>query len=353
MTITKKAMRTAVIATAMCITAGSVSARTWRVNPNPAAKAEFTTVTEALANEALQPGDELILDAGDYTSEGTITISKPNITITGPGYALAENTDWAESRSAKCGIRINAANTTIQGLEMGTIEITGTCSDVVIQRCKFGTISCNASNCKKFTIRQNLITGQGIYNGIVITTVDECTISNNIVRSRITVGKNSIIEHNIFPNVSTWTYGDRYYNLISCINSIVRNNILIETNGDVRKGEYLIDFAPSNNNVITNNIFSAPIEKANQNYLNNGWVDATMKSVFVDEVGVDGYFLREGSPAKGAASDGGDCGIFGGAHPYVQSGRPQNMPHITSAQIPSSPTDGELVVKLKIEVQND
>ncbi len=69
----------------------AVSARTWRVNPNPDAAAPFHSIVDALASEEVQPGDELLLDPGTYS--GSFEISKEGITITGPGYGLGENTD--------------------------------------------------------------------------------------------------------------------------------------------------------------------------------------------------------------------------------------------------------------------
>lgn len=336
-------------------------AKTWRVNSNPEAKAAFSSLADALASEEVKSGDELLIEPGQY--EGTYDITKQGLTITGPGYALAENTDWAETRSAIINyVRIKASNTTLQGLEISTVELrldaetNALLEDCTIRRCKISTITGSSlEQHNHLVICQNYILGTNPGSSIGMR---ESTVANNIFKGRVSLsGLNSVVENNIFPAVSTWLTGSRYakvLNIGSLKNSVIRNNILIEDNGEPQMGMYLMDFDTANNNVITNNVFSGSLEKANANYLNNEWVEARMETVFVDDFGFDGYYLRDDSPAKGAATDGGDCGIFGGAHPYIISGRPKSMPHISSAIIPSSPDEnGEVVVKLKIEVQND
>lgn len=109
----------------------------------------------------------------------------------------------------------------------------------------------------------------------------------------------------------------------------------------------------SNGNTIVRNIFSLTDEKAYAAYPNNYYVGATLENTFIDNITGDRYLLRDDSVAKGKATDGGDCGAFGGSTPYVLSGLPYGMPHITEAQIPSTPTDGKLNIKLKIATQNE
>ncbi|MDE6287905.1 MAG: hypothetical protein K2M00_03865 [Muribaculaceae bacterium] len=108
------------------------------------------------------------------------------------------------------------------------------------------------------------------------------------------------------------------------------------------------------NNVIQNNVFSTPAKYANEQYPGNYYVGATIENTFVNEGSEDAKWqLLETSAAKNAATHGGDCGAFGGPTPYVLSGIPQFLPHITEALIPAKPTDGKITVKLKIENQNE
>jgi len=338
----------------------SATAKTWRINPNENANAPFTSISAAMASDEVQPGDQLLLDPGKYSEQATIT--KDNITITGPGYELLQNKDWDEARSAKVyRITIKADGATIQGIQIdymidykskqGGEPVNGG----LIERCCLKQlVGHNSSN---ITVRGNIFNpplGAG-FSGMAMEGCHSYMITNNIFNNGVVSGyENCVIENNIFLDVKTYsTFSLSFLPAIGMFSdSVIRNNIIIDAN-EMHHGESLIEFDPAKNNVITNNVLSAPLEKADEHFLNNEWVDATKESVFVDNPGFDGYYLREGSPAKGKAADGGDCGIFGGGTPYVQSGIPYRMPHITSAVIPSSPTDGQLVVKLKVAVQND
>lgn len=94
-------------------------------------------------------------------------------------------------------------------------------------------------------------------------------------------------------------------------------------------------------------------DKFDTAYPDNYYVGATLENTFIDNITGDRYLLRDDSVAKGKATDGGECGAFGGSHPYVLSGIPTNMPSITEAKIPTTPTDGKLAITLKIAIQNE
>ena len=55
-----------------------LSAATWRLNPNPEAKADFTSIADAMADDRVNEGDELLLDPGQYDDD--VTLTKNNIT---------------------------------------------------------------------------------------------------------------------------------------------------------------------------------------------------------------------------------------------------------------------------------
>ena len=65
------------------------------------------------------------------------------------------------------------------------------------------------------------------------------------------------------------------------------------------------------------------------------------------------YFdLKSGSPALNYASDGSDCGIYGGLYPYVDYGRPIYVPYFTKINVPAKATNGTLPISVTVEVQN-
>lgn len=65
------------------------------------------------------------------------------------------------------------------------------------------------------------------------------------------------------------------------------------------------------------------------------------------------YQLCENSPAKGYATDGGDCGPYGSGYTYVPGGLPLGLPYYTEVTIGSMAHDGKVNVTLKIAVQDE
>ena len=64
------------------------------------------------------------------------------------------------------------------------------------------------------------------------------------------------------------------------------------------------------------------------------------------------FILVSGSPALKYASDGSDCGIYGGLYPYVDYGRPIYVPYFTNINVPAKATNGTLPISVTVEVQN-
>ena len=116
-----------------------------------------------------------------------------------------------------------------------------------------------------------------------------------------------------------------------------------------------IDFDESEGNTFTNNVINIDPEYASPVYTDNKCVgNVALTDVFAWGEGLERRFmLSADSPAKGYATDGGDCGAFGGSTPYVLSGIPQFYPHITEVSIPTKTSDNKLKVTLKIVNQNE
>lgn len=331
----------------------TASATCWRINPSPYAGAQFKTVAEAMNDINVVPGDTLLLDPGNH---GSIEVNRDNITILGTGYYLSQNKQWAESQETILNSVSLGKNCTIEGCSAGTItnnvglhvkrcKITGVWNtyydNVIIEQCliigndyRYGGLPDVNNN---WIIRNNII-----YNG-TYDAINGATFGGK--------GSGSIIENNILISEGSSVIGD------DITNATIRNNIII----NCRPGfdENQIPYAAKTmtfdgNNVIQNNVFSIPEKYANTQYPNNYYVGATIENTFVNEGSDDAKWqLLDGSAAKGAATHGGDCGAFGGPTPYVLSGLPQFLPHITEAIVPAKPTDGKITVKLKIVNQNE
>ena len=335
---------------ALTLGATVASATTWRINPYLHAGSKFKTVAEAMANINVLPGDTLLRDPG---SHGDIDARNREITIIGSGYLLDQNKQWSESQPTIVGNVMLSKNGKIEGCqstgyisagENSTVSrcyVAGsinTAQNCLIERCIFKQLSISAD---MFIVRNCIInygSGSGYYE-VPVTTGNSH-------------GNGSIIENNVIIGSNTnYLFNDVRY-------CMIRNNIVINTregfdNSQKPYAASIINFDGGNNS-IQNNIFSTPAGFANKQYPNNLYVGATIDNTFVNEGSEDGRWqLIDNSAAKGAATHGGDCGAFDGSTPYILSGIPLYLPHITEASIPAKPTDGKITVKLKIANQNE
>lgn len=347
----KKSLLT--LAIAFVVGVVTASATCWRINPSPYAGAQFKTVEEAMNDINVLPGDTLLLDPGKH---GDIGLTRDNITIIGTGYYLDQNKHWGESQETILDIVWLSSGSTIEGCSATKIY---SAENAHIKRCKFnGMKGLYPDN---VTVEQCIISGYSAYEAPAGIT-DVCKnwiIRNNIVNASgapaidggiNTNGVGSIIENNILIS-------DGWSVIGNINNATIRNNIIINTRQGFDSDQ--IPYAAAtvsftDNNIIQNNVFSTPERYANTDYPSNLYVGATIENTFVNEGSEDAKWqLLTTSAAKGAATHGGDCGAFGGSTPYVLSGIPQFLPHITEALIPAKPTDGKITVKLKIANQNE
>lgn len=331
----------------VCATAANATC--WRINPSPFAKAQFKTVEEAMADINVVAGDTLLLDPGTH---GYVdTRSRNNITVIGPGYFLDQNTNWTETQTAiistQCCL---GADSKIEGCIIKAYPVYGIIAfelgkNAIIERCKLDYLAANNENTIIGCMIASLNCGGNskIYNNIIIG-------ANNV---KFSGGEGVLFENNV-------VIGNKAdYILTSFRNSKIRNNIIINTmtgfnSSQVPYSAMTISYETDGNNVIQNNVLSTPSSFKNENYPNNYFIGATVENTFVNEGSDDAKWqLLDTSAAKGAATHGGDCGAFGGATPYVLSGIPMFLPHITEALVPAKPTDGKITVKLKIENQNE
>lgn len=332
----------------------TASAKCWRLNPDPNSGADCFNSLSIPYIEGLQSGDTILADPGTYGSLNLGSIQ--NLTVIGTGYLLSDNKGWPEAKAAMFYHCNMPDNTTIIGC-----EFTGNVGDspgnyCTVIRCKVDWDMGVGEGC----LVQQCIVGGRIMLGS--KSVARNNISHGICgRSGIQYQTaNCIIENNTMVGKGMW-YSP--YNLLlgGFHSSNIKNNIFIiedggetfEENGvTMRRYERPLLF--ENNNIYENNVLSATSDYSNQAYSYNYFVGATSENTFVNEGSADAKWqLKEGSPAKKAATHGGDCGAFGGATPYVLSGRPYKRPHIAQLHVPAKPTDGKVTVKLLIENQNE
>ena len=335
------------------------SAKIWRINPNPSAKAAFTTIQEALLDDNVISGDTLMLDAG-YHSAMVLTddINKDNITVIGTGYLLDQNTDWDETQVAilaAAAFREKITNCKLEGIWItGNVQLAG--ENLTVSRCRVdGSISSMSGYTSRYCTVEDCLISKSIQLN------NYSTIRNNLILLNsqqiglqvIQVTDGSVIENNtIIDNVHA-----NY--IVSAQKSVIRNNIVINKMDGMNSSTKMpyatccINMSNDLNNTITNNILSTTEEYADSYFTDNYFIGASEENIFVNEGSLDGKYRVRAEIKAYKASHGGECGAFGGTTPYVLSGIPLNMPHITSVQLPARPTDGKIVVTLSIENQNE
>lgn len=352
----KRFLLLALVSVVLVLSSEDVCARSWRINSSTEAKADFTSLSEALKSLEVFNGDTLYLDSGCYVSGTSINKS---VTIIGTGFNLS----GSPIKEAVIGstLTIETSNVKVEGCVInGSVYLDKQTKDVTFERCRilwdikedsYSTINGPVKFLSCFL-------GKGIdqYNG------NNFVISNCIIRGKLSGLNSTTITNNVIVYNGKDSKTD--YALVDIKNSSISNNIIINTNTNYSvnsdqtvfyyKNNTIKDITPEYNNSIVRNVFSTESKYAFPNYPDNKFIGATLEDVFVMEGGIDAiYELKEGSPALGYGTNGYDCGIFSGPYPFVLSGRPRLVPYIYEATIPNQSTDGKLNITLKIKSQNE
>lgn len=348
---------------AVVLFCSAAEAKNWRINNDPAAKADFLSIDAAMASTDVYAGDVLYLDPGCRLPAQTIT---KGVTIIGTGYNLKETEE-----AMVAGITIKANDIKLTGINVsGSIAWSyesKAYSNVIIERCKFQGLKTNnwSSNNSYICYGVKII---GCYVTGDVSGADPkspLTVRNSIILGKVYNINNGTITNNVVIYDSGKNQNNYYYNflLYNITNSTITNNIIINptthtttTDNVVTNWSHMTIYntAVTDYNNITNNVLSTDEAHAWADFPTNKFIGAKVADVFVNEGNQEEkYQLKEGSPALGYGTNGVDCGVFDGEYPYVLCGRPQFVPYIYDAQIPNTPTDGKLNITLKIKSQNE
>lgn len=335
------------IATVMgfSLLANTVNARSWRINHDPEAKADFLSINDAMKSADVAEGDVFYLDPGCRLSNQTIT--RQGMTFYGTGNNFEEENPILSGTTT-----ISASSVTLIGIRFnGNIDcVDSRSTNKRIERCVVnGYIedACNSliQNCY-ITGRVSCYNNSKVYNNIMYWA--SSSTNNSLYSSQSFICNNTIIR-------------SRTATLIECVNSTIKNNIIINTNGNVASDgttyyqRTISGTSISDGNNIVNNVLSTDEANKFADYPTNKFIgNLPLTDIFVCE-GEEGeyYRLKEGSPAIGAGATGNDCGAYGGERPYVKWCRPRHMPYIYDAKIPAMPTDDKLNITLKIKTQDE
>lgn len=340
----KSFLTTALSAVLLFAGGQQADAASWRINNNANRHAHFTDINAAMSSNDVVAGDTLYLDPGCLITS-TQNVTK-RVTIIGTGYFLDGT---IMSASINAGVYLKAVGIKFEGVAIAhgkrlSIEA----NDVIVERCSIWDVFWSGTG-QNTTFRQCYVTGRIVGNGISNISSSGCTIENCIIYydwdgnyCAISDLYNATLRNNYVRSVTA-----NSNNLIGNLgNSIVINNIFIQQRNKNNIRGTLTD-CNYNNNVMScdeGNYSTFP------DNLSLGTNDES--TVFALEGTNDQrYQLKDDSPAKGYATDGGDCGPFGGRYPYVPSGYPLGMPRFESSAVGTRPQSGQVSVTQEVTIQ--
>ncbi len=355
-----KRIKLALIATVFINSAFMANAASYRVNSKGGA--HFVSVAEAMATTIssqyyVQAGDTLYAEPG-HVEPGDVTLNKKIILI-GPGYNFAETgNNIMNPESAVFHTIETTPFSEIHGCVANQITLRDYC---VANRCKVNYQlyieggGCEITNCyiTQFYGRYTTLGTKVIGN--IIGLFPDNSASHHLVFQSSIIANNTIVGS---------TNRCILYNTVFSTCEIY-NNIIINTNTNLvsasedtvsRYTNYTIHPDLLANNSIHHNVLSTvqcPGADSICNVATNVY-GATMESTFVNNGLMEGqYELKSGSPAAGAASDGGDCGAYGGVKPYKKGGQPAGIPYIYDATF-SNPSDNNTInANFKVRITNE
>ena len=266
----------------------------WRISNRTDIEVDFHSIEEAMKDERVQDGHTLYIERG--TNLGYEEITK-SVNVIGPGYDLA-----VDSRNAKVDfVIINAENAKIVGLQILNVVVCN--NNVIIENCYItnsvlgNETSFENDNC---VIKSCFIDGNVYGRGEDGTY--EWTLTNNIIRGKISNFEEMTLNHNTIVN------GD--YALNNVNGSTITNNVLFNT---------LLSSAPMNNclgNEYAKNIVSNTCNTGDEQKCE------TLEKIIscTGHASSEDYYTPVGY-SLGYSTDGTDCGAFGGSNPYVKGGK--------------------------------
>ena len=291
----------------------STNARTWHIHNDPEKAVDFTSVNAAMESDEVVNGDTLYIDSGcNLTDNQTVT---KQITLIGTGFL----SDQPQTASITGTLYINADFAKFESINLGSIFIGA--AHVTIERCQTGHILWTKQG-HYLTLRQSKVgrvlgSNPSLSEKKVWTyyaTIENCIILFNWYYSPIENLDKATIHHNYVYNA--WS-GSNYLSsaclMYNVSNSNIYDNILLR---NPRPDQI---FKSCSYNTVNNNVMSST---TNSDFPNNIYLgSADFSAVFsLTGDGDEQYQLCDDSPARGYASDGGDCGPYGGEHPYVPGG---------------------------------
>ena len=341
---------------ALLLLSSTANAKSWRIHNDTKYHPHFTDINAAMSSAEVQAGDTLYLDPGcTLLSDQTITKA---VTIIGNGYFL-QNGMVSATISART--YINAHNAKLMGVSFGS-SVYIKANNITLERCRvYGSICTNSRTCYGLNVLQcfivSSISSGALYGSSSTYPFRNATIKNNIIMWTYTSSNSSyaaieyVHDSEISNNyIAAEIQTVARYVLRNITGSQIYNNII----KNIKNPDIVFSHSDASyNNTFHHNVVSAT-EGTFTNATDIVWLGTNdFSAVFAEGADDAAFRLKEDSPAKGAAADGGDCGPYGGAMPYVEGGIPLYHPFINDITVSAKPVNGKIKLNLNAKMQNE
>ena len=352
-------MKKLILLAAAVVLSVAANAKIWRVNYDQSETADFKTLKDATGSAKFNVGDTIYVEPGIHRGSAEQNTANKNCTIIGPGWGFQSSTNTlldVESAIFLNDIRLSADSISIQGIVCNDhLSFYSNATHAYIERCK---ASLNLSAISDLVVRNNYLSGL-YFNSAITSGVVEGNIIIGIPTLTIPTVR-LVIDHN------TFVYDSNYYGLArnaTSLKTIITNNILINTsNTNVFDDEAFTEQYPISHNVVS--LTAATVADDEGKYANfisenKNTIGATIENTFTRhiETGITDdamyYQVKAGAAAKTADANGGECGAFGGEHPYQLHGRPAGVPYLYDINVPKHTTNNSLSISFKVAGSNE
>ncbi len=324
----------------------SAKATIWTVDNKPESPAHFKDLQAAIDSAVVADGDTLYV-SGSQNNYGVIVLNK-RLVLIGAGYNpnseqlktqvnRIELEYIIESNYAGDDTISSPANSHIMGFDFTYgINSQDGIGNIHLERCHVQSIDIKGHS---WVVKNNIHQGNININDDVTNTL----ILNNIMLARINGAcysvtiKNNLFFKNAFSNVN---------------NSLISNNIFLERTDGVSNStfrnnlsygsaDYTFDYGDNtaSNNIVNQDPLFVQAESTEWDWEND-------------------FHLAEASPGHQAGTDGKNVGIYGGTHPFPQSGDElysgmPSIPQIIEMEVINNilPPGGELKIQVKARHQ--
>lgn len=347
-------MKKLILLAAAVVLSVAANAKIWRVNYDQSESADFKTLQEATGSAKFNVGDTIYVEPGIHRGSADQNKPNKNCTIIGPGWGFQSSTNTlmdVESAIFLYDIRLNADSISIQGIVCnGYLSVYSNATHAYIERCK-GALS--LSRVSDLVVRNNYLTylyfNNGLISGVIEGNIIVGTFSLSYPDVRLVIDHNTICMSN---------YGLQYS---TSLKTVVTNNILINSNNS----SFFYDEAFTEQYPISHNVVSltaatvADDESKYANFVSQNTIGATPENTFTRTIdtGITDdamyYQVKAGAAAKTADANGGECGAFGGEHPYQLHGRPAGVPYLYDINVPKHTTNNSLSISFKVAGSNE